>query len=168
MKFKNLFVAIMLSTASAGAFAYDAQVNFNGEVLDQTCTINSAVSGANINVTLDTIGVSALTNAGDWAGNKKFTIQLTNCTAATTTVKWEQMVNVDNTTGTLKNTAIGGSNASIRVLNDDLSPVDMAADIGRTITGATANLDYYAQYYASAAPVTPGQVTTFGYITLTY
>lgn len=168
MSFNKIFVATVLSTASAGAFAYDAQVNFNGEVLAQTCEINGAVTGANIDVVLDTIGVNALANAGDWAGNKKFTIQLTNCTAATTTVKWEQMINVDSATGALKNTAVGGSSALIRVLNADLSPVDMAADPGRTITGPTAALDYYAQYYAATGPATPGLVTTFGYITLVY
>jgi major type 1 subunit fimbrin (pilin) len=168
LQMKKLFVAMLLSTASAGALAYDAQVSFDGEVLDQTCTINGAASGASINVVLDTIGVNALANAGDWAGNKKFTIALTNCSGATTTVKWEQMVNVDSITGALKNTVVGGTNALIRVLNDDLSPVDMAADTGRTITGAAADLDYYAQYYASVVPVTAGQISTFGYVTLTY
>ena len=33
---KKPFVAVLLSAASASAFAYDAQVNFEGEVLDQT------------------------------------------------------------------------------------------------------------------------------------
>ncbi|WP_095147877.1 fimbrial protein [Pseudomonas sp. Irchel s3a18] len=166
---KKLFVAMLLSTASAGAFAYDTQVNFDGEVTDQTCQISGPGGlGGSINVALDTIGVSALTTVGSWAGNKKFTIQLTNCTAATTTVKWEQMVNVDATTGALKNTAAGGSNALIRVLNDDQTPVNMAADTGRTFTTAAADLDYYAQYYASVVPVTAGLVSTFGYVTLTY
>ncbi|MNR66496.1 hypothetical protein D3C85_1900130 [compost metagenome] len=56
----------------------------------------------------------------------------------------------------------------IRVLNDDQTPVNMAADTGRTFTTAAADLDYYAQYYASVVPVTAGLVSTFGYVTLTY
>jgi major type 1 subunit fimbrin (pilin) len=165
---KKLFVAVLLSAASASAFAYDTQVNFEGEVLDQTCQINGAASGGTINVTLDGIGLTTLAAAGDWAGNKKFTIAFTGCTGATTNVKWEPMVNVDSETGALMNTTVGGSNALIRVLNADQTPIDMTADAGRTITGAEGELDYYAQYYAKVAPVTAGVISTYGYITLTY
>jgi P pilus assembly protein, pilin FimA len=166
---KKLLVAAILSSASFGAFAYDAQVNFNGEVVDQTCKINGSASPATVTITLDKVGVSAFKSAGDWAGNKLFTLKLTECTAATTTVKWEPMVNVDSATGALKNTTTtNGSNVQVRVLNDDYSPINMTQDAGRTFSGASANLDYYAQYYAKVVPATAGQVATYGYITLTY
>lgn len=168
MKMNKLLICMFLSSASFGAFAYDAQVNFSGEVIGQTCMINGSASAGTTDVVLDKISTSSLQKAGDWAGNKKFTLALTNCTGATTTVKWEPMVNVDPATGALINTAAGGSNAQIRVLNDDFTAIDLTADAGRSITGPSGNLDYYAQYYAKTAPVTAGQVSTYGYVTLTY
>ncbi|MNZ27556.1 fimbrial-like adhesin protein SfmF [compost metagenome] len=169
MKIKSkLLAAALLSTASVGAFAYDAQVNFDGLVTDQTCDINgTSVRPAQINVVLPTIGVSALPTVGSWAQNTKFTIKLANCTAASTTVHWEPMVNVDSDTGALKNTA-AGTNAQLRVLDSNYTPIDMRSDAGITFSGTSKDLDYYAQYYANVVPVTAGVLSTYGYITLTY
>ncbi|MCY1415191.1 hypothetical protein D9M71_306640 [compost metagenome] len=119
-------------------------------------------------MTLPTIGVGALPTVGSWAQNTKFTIQLTNCTAASTTVHWEPMVNVDSATGALKNTNAGGTNAQLRVLDSNYTPIDMRSDAGITFSGTSKDLDYYAQYYAKVVPATTGVLSTYGYITLTY
>jgi P pilus assembly protein, pilin FimA len=152
---------------SSGVFAYDAQINFNGELTAETCTINgSAANPAMINVSLKTVGQSALLSVGSWAMNTPFVLSFTNCPASTTVI-WSPMQNVDATTGALINT-IAGTNAQIRVLDDEYKAVNMNADVGRTFTGGAADLKYYAQYYAKEVPVVTGQIKTFGYITLAY
>ncbi|QRY79076.1 type 1 fimbrial protein [Pseudomonas sp. PDNC002] len=165
---KKLLIAALLSTASVGAFASDAQVNFDGEVGDDTCLINGSSSLSIIDVTLAKISKSALKNVGDWAQNTPFSLELTNCTAASTTVRWEPFINVDATTGALINQEVGGSNAQIRVLDAAYNPINMNNDLGITFTGASKTLNYFAQYYAKVVPVTTGLVKTYGLVTLTY
>ncbi|MBD9631774.1 fimbrial protein [Pseudomonas sp. PDM19] len=164
----KLLVAGMLSTlVGTPAFAYDAQVEINGQVLDESCTINgSSVAPATINVSLPSINKNALNKVGDWAMNTPFTLKLTNCPSSVKVV-WEKMANVDSATGALVNT-VAGTNAQLRVLDDAFAPINLNADTGRTVTGGAADLVYYGQYYAKVAPVTPGELRTFGYITLQY
>ncbi|MFS2124593.1 fimbrial protein [Pseudomonas sp. Pseusp97] len=166
MKHNPILVLLWLA-ASSSAFAYDTQINFSGSFINSTCKINGGAIPASMTVTLGRAEARKFGAAGDTQMNKDFTISLSDCTAATTTVKWDNMVNVDASTGALKNTVSGGSNIQIRVLNGT-APVNMASDSGRSFTGTSAQLVYTAQYYAKTVPVTPGQVSTFGTITLSY
>lgn len=166
MKIKILAVTCALAF-SVGAHAYDAQINFNGRILNSTCKINSAVTPTSMSVPLVDAEARDFIGAGSTQKNTDFTIALSECTATTTTVKWDNMANVDSTTGALINTAAGGSNVQIRVLNG-ATPINMVADTGRSFTGASASLTYTAQYYAKTVPVTPGLVSTYGTISLIY
>jgi major type 1 subunit fimbrin (pilin) len=168
---KKLLVAAILSSASVGAFAYDAQVNFNGEVLDQTCEVNGKSDGsAVVNVTLPTVNKSALAGAESWAGNTPFTFSLSNCPVSATTAKWEITGQVDSA-GTLTNTTAGGTNATVRLLDPNNSYININTDAGYKFTPAadgSATLKYMAQYYSKAGSATAGKLQTVGYWTLTY
>lgn len=166
---KKLLVAAILSSASVGAFAYDAQVNFNGEVLDQTCQVNGTVSPAVLDVTLPKVNKSALAGAESWAGNTPFTFNLSNCPVSKTTAKWEITGQVDSA-GTLINT-VAGTNATVRLLDPNNNYININTDAGYTFTPAadgSATLKYMAQYYSKAGSATAGQLKTVGYWTLTY
>lgn len=167
---KKLLVAAILSSASVGAFAYDAQVNFNGEVLDQTCTVNGKSDGsAVVNVTLPKVNKSSLAGADSWAGNTPFTFSLTNCPVSATKAKWEITGQVDSA-GTLINT-VAGTNATVRLIDPNNSYININTDAGYSFTPAadgSATLKYMAQYYSKAGSATAGQLQTVGYWTLTY
>lgn len=165
---KRVLVAGVLTVFASGAFAYDAQVNIGGLVTTNSCKINNSTTGpVSINVPLSSINTSALPSVGSWAQNTKFVVSLTDCPGAVNVV-WEKFANVDETTGALINTMAGGTNAQIRVLDGTFTPIDMNKDTGVQVTTASADLPYYAQYYAKVAPVTPGKISTFGYISLYY
>ncbi|HEF4761904.1 TPA: type 1 fimbrial protein [Pseudomonas putida] len=168
---KKILVAALLTTASFGAFAYDAQVNFSGLVLDQTCQINGQLGQALMNVTLPTVNKSALTTASSWAGNTPFKFDLTNCPVSATSAKWEVTSLVDATAdGTLKN-SVAGTNATLRLLDPIGTPININTDLGYAFTPAadgSYTLNYTAQYFSKAGAATAGQLKTVGYMTLTY
>jgi len=166
---KKLIVAAMFSTASVGAFAFDAQVNFNGEVLDQTCEVNGKQGQAVVDVTLPKVNKSALAGADSWAGNTPFTFNLTNCPVSATKAKWEVTGQVDSA-GTLINT-VAGTNATVRLIDPANNYININTDAGYSFTPAadgSATLKYMAQYYSKAGSATAGQLKTVGYWTLTY
>jgi major type 1 subunit fimbrin (pilin) len=98
--------------------------------------------------------------------NTPFTLALTGCPDPVKVV-WEPSSTVDATTGALVNT-IAGTNAQVRVLDSTATPINLSSDPGVTVTGGAANLKYFGQYYAKEVPVTPGKISTYGYITLEY
>lgn len=166
---KKLLVAALLSTASVGAFAYDAQVNFDGEVLDQTCQVNGVLGQAVVNVTLPKVNKSALTAAQSWAANTPFQFTLSNCPITPTKAKWEITPQVD-AAGTLINT-VAGTNATVRLLDPNGQYINIQTDAGYSFTPDTtgaATLNYMAQYYSQAGNATAGVLKTVGYWTLTY
>ncbi|WP_152220064.1 fimbrial protein [Pseudomonas sp. SCB32] len=166
---KKLLVAAILSSASVGAFAYDAQVNFNGEVLDQTCQVNGTTQPAVLDVNLPKVNKSSLAGAESWAGNTPFTFNLTNCPVSATKAKWEITGQVDSA-GTLTNT-VAGTNATIRLIDPANNYININTDAGYSFTPAadgSATLKYMAQYYSKAGSATAGQLKTVGYWTLTY
>lgn len=166
---KKLLVAAILSSASVGAFAYDAQVNFNGEVLDQTCEVNGNTGTTVVDVTLPKVNKSALAGAESWAGNTPFEFTLSNCPVSSTTAKWELTGQVDDA-GTLVNT-VAGTNATVRLLDPNGNFININTDAGYNFTPAadgSATLKYMAQYYSKAGSATAGPLQTVGYWTLTY
>ncbi|PJI48562.1 MAG: ferrous iron transporter B [Pseudomonas sp.] len=166
---KKLLVAAILSSASVGAFAYDAQVNFTGQVLDQTCEVNGKQGAAVVDVTLPTVNKSALAGAESWAGNTPVNFNLTNCPVSATTAKWEITGQVDSA-GTLANT-VAGTNATVRLLDPTGAAININTDTGYKFTPAadgSYSLKYLAQYYSKAGSATAGKLQTVGYWTLTY
>lgn len=67
---------VMMMLSPVAAQAADGKVTFNGEVIENTCT----VVNKDKTVTLPTVQRSALSSAGETAGVVPFTIDLTSCT----------------------------------------------------------------------------------------
>ncbi|MCY1265863.1 S-fimbrial protein subunit SfaA precursor [compost metagenome] len=171
MKKLHAAVALVALGLGSNAFAYDALVNFNGEVTDQTCKIDGSDSAVTKTVNLPTVSVNALANVGDWAGRTPFNFQLTDCSSARATAHFEPGPTIDTGNGNLNNQASGGSNAQIQLLNDGFTPINLATNTGsQTVdtSSGSATLQYYAQYYAKVAPATAGLVTSSVYMTLDY
>ncbi|MCY1415068.1 Major fimbrial subunit SMF-1 [compost metagenome] len=166
MKIKALGAMIIAGAAlgSQGVFAADGTINFKGNVLAQTCTINGG--NASFDVTLPDVSASTLAVAGNVAGNTPFTIELTNCTPAAGNVHtfFEAGSTTNLATGNLMLTdAVPASNVEIQLLNGaDQSEIKAGfADAAQNSTAVALNsgsatLSYSAQYIAVGGGAIPG------------
>lgn len=176
-------VAAAATLASHGAHAADGTITINGTVSDTTCSINGVAAGsaANVTATLPTVPASALAGVGAVAGTSNLgdiKLSLSGCSGAATkaVARFENGPTVDQSTGYLVNqaSATPAKNVEVRLLNANLQPINITnnanndlATTGATITGGTAVLNYFAQYYATGA-AQPGSVNTTVQYTMQY
>jgi major type 1 subunit fimbrin (pilin) len=165
----RLFAIAVLAAATSAANAADGTITFNGLVTDKTCDITTP-QGKDFTVTLPTVAKSSLPAAGSTAGRTPFTISLSQCSAGDVATYFEPGASVDFGSGRLLNQAAANAagNVQIQLLgsNNQFLPV-LAAGSGSAqansqwVTVAadgSANLNYYAEYYATAA-ASAGEVT---------
>ncbi|MCL7715580.1 fimbrial protein [Stenotrophomonas mori] len=174
----NVMAAVMLAAAPLVASAADGTITFNGKVTDKTCTI-STPGGKDFAVNLPTVSQSALATAGAVAGRTPFAINLSQCSAGKVATYFEPGQTVDFNTGRLLNqaSADAATNVQLQLLgsNNQFLPIkgagaDLAQSNSQWVTvgdDGSADLDYYAEYYATAA-ATPGDVTSSVKYTIIY
>jgi major type 1 subunit fimbrin (pilin) len=168
---RKALAIVLLATASSAQFANaaDGTINFNGELVNQTCTISvdGVVSPAIATVTLPTISTGLLTAPGQVEGQTGFNIQLSNCvgTATTAAAFFNSGATVDPISGNLKNMTGTASNVQLQLVDQQGGGVIQAGNTNQIInttrnaidgTGA-ANMPYAVQYVATGA-TTPGTV----------
>lgn len=166
---KKIILITSLFTVMAGAnSAGAATINFTGKITDVSCT--AAVSnGTGADITLPTVGKEDLNKAGATAGNIPFTINLTACSKAGTTIAgtqpkasvyFEPGQYVNATTGRLINsgkTAGDAQNVELEILEGGTSgtPIKLGsqeqlANLKQTqLIGGAAQLNYAVRYYAT-------------------
>ncbi|QRY80302.1 type 1 fimbrial protein [Pseudomonas sp. PDNC002] len=163
---KRILLAAVLSSLTVGAFANDVQIEVDGSALPASCKINGTHGTAQISVKLPKVSIQSLSTAGSWSANTRFTLHLTDCPVGTI-VAWSAPDLMDPASGGLRNALSTGTNAQVRVLNEDFSPVDLAKDAGRTVSDAESEeLTYYLQYYAKDVPVVQGAFKSSARVTL--
>nr|WP_181716730.1 type 1 fimbrial protein [Psychrobacter sp.]QJS05751.1 pilus assembly protein, pilin FimA, ferrous iron transporter B [Psychrobacter sp.] len=173
---KTLLALPLLLLATSSVFAADGTITINGQVTDKTCTVNAGTT-KDFTVTLPTVSQSVLAVAGNTAGRTPFTINLTGCTAGSKVATYfEPGATVDFNTGRLNNATGTATNVQVQLLgsNNTAIPV-LAAGAGGLQTSSqlvavadgSANLNYYAEYYATGAS-TPGTVATTVKYTIIY
>lgn len=191
MNMKPALLATALAIAGGVlAFAPAAQavqspngtIAFNGKVVANTCVITvtggsaSAAGGAgNGTVTLPTVYTTAFTGIGSVTGVTPFSISLTGCDSsfATAQTLWIPGGNLSATGGRLTNTS--NSTVDVQLLNGsgtamDLSKGTAVAQGSQSVSfsAGSATLNYSAQYYATAATVNAGGVSTSTQFTVIY
>lgn len=166
---KIALIIALAAAATTSLHAADGTITINGLVTDKTCDIVTP-AGKDFTVSLPTVSKSTLSAAGNVAGRTPFQINLANCSAGKVATYFEPGVNVDFNTGRLLNAdTAGAKNINVQLLgsNNLFIPVvakgaSGAQDNSQWITvadGAGADLNYYAEYYATGA-ATAGQVKT--------
>lgn len=155
----------------ANANAVDGSVTFNGKVVNQTCTVITGKKDQTVK--LPTVQSSSLATPKSTAGETPFTISLTGCNTKNTSgisqVKaffLPNATNVNETTHNLINIATNSpaTNVQVQLLNKDLSVIKVGENItdqnvtgtdindaGKTDGTVTAELKYFARYYATSA-----------------
>ncbi|WP_339524040.1 fimbrial protein [Pseudomonas sp. EL_65y_Pfl2_R96] len=172
MNRKALALAILVSATGAQfANAADGTINFNGELVNQTCTIavDGVVTPAVATVTLPTISTSLLTTAGQAEGRTGFNIQLTDCVGAATTAAafFNSGSTVDPVSGNLNNMTGTATNVQLQLVDAQGDTIIKAGNTNQktqttrnTIDGTgSANMPYAVQYFATGA-TTPGTVVS--------
>lgn len=166
---KIILAASALALGSVAAHAADGTITINGMVTDQTCAINGGTG--DIAVTLPTVGTSTLAAAGQTAGRTPFTISLTDCSDGDVATYFEPGANT-NADGYLNNTG-DATNVQVQLLGDNNEVIKVLAGAVQnnsqvvTVDSGSANLNYYAQYYATS-PATAGTVETAVQYTIVY
>lgn len=156
------FAACAVAASSLNAFAADGTINFEGEVSNQTCSIEGSAGATNKTVVMNRVAATSMRAAGQTAGLKDFTMSLTGCTGSRALVRFEPGSTVDVATGNLKNQATtDASNVQIQLLNANQQQINLQTNDGSletAITDQVATLKFYTQYVAVGAAATAGAV----------
>ena len=163
------FAALAPNQASAA----DGTINITGSVNASTCKINGANSPATVNVTLPTVSTTSLSAAGTTAGRTAFALALSNCGSLTKAQTFFEPGPTIMADGNLKNASGTATGVEVQLLNSDFSAINLAGTASTqnsqqvALTSGTGNLNYYAQYFATAA-AGAGNVTTSVQFTMLY
>lgn len=174
---KLALIAALSVVGIANAQAADGTITINGLVTDKTCDIVTP-AGKDFTVTLPTVSKQTLAAAGNVAGRTPFQIKLANCSEGKVATYFEPGATVDFNTGRLLNQdATGAKNVNVQLLgsNNQVIPVLAAGANGAQANSqwvdvakaGSADLNYYAEYYAIGAS-TAGKVNTSVQYTIIY
>ncbi|MCF3128015.1 MULTISPECIES: fimbrial protein [Acinetobacter] len=174
---KLALIAALSVVGIANAQAADGTITINGLVTDKTCNIVTP-AGKDFTVTLPTVSKQTLAAAGNVAGRTPFQIKLANCSEGKVATYFEPGATVDFNTGRLLNQdASGAKNVNVQLLgnNNQVIPVLAAGANGAqansqwvdVAAAGSADLNYYAEYYATGAS-TAGKVNTSVQYTIIY
>jgi major type 1 subunit fimbrin (pilin) len=169
--------------ATAGAIpvaqATDGTINITGSVVSQTCKVegNDFGTPATKAVPLAPVLATDLAVAGNTAQKTPFSLAITNCDSALTSVQaYFSGANIDPSTGNL--TLSGGASATnvqIQLLNASgaVMPLNGATATAQNsqvvaLSGGAATLDYSAQYVAVGGAATAGAANTSVQFTMNY
>ncbi|MEQ4925387.1 fimbrial protein [Proteus hauseri] len=154
----SLITALLFTAASTNIMAADGKITFTGEVVKQSCTVDSGDKDKK--VSLPKVSSTSLKALGDITGTTPFTIELSNCDASETITDVGLSFvgpNIDLATKTLNTAGIGGTtaeNVNIALYNQDDSFIQLGLEhesqnVSYTkITSDKAQLNYFAKYYA--------------------
>ncbi len=157
-KLSMVALGLMLAAAQVNAAeASDGTINFTGNIASQTCTVSVNGGGSTATVTLPKVASSILSTSGQTAGNTRFTMALSNCSATTGDVYayFEQGANV-NADGRLTNTGTA-TNVDLQLLDSGNGVLNAGSTEQTTspktvaLTAGAGTLTYSAQYYATGA-----------------
>lgn len=165
-KVSIISLGLLLAAAQVNAAeASDGTINFTGQIESQTCTVSLNGGTSTGSVELPTVSSSLLKTPGQTAGNTRFTIDLSDCSAQTGDVfaYFEQGANVNaegrlTNTGTAKNVDLQLLDSASKALNAG-STDQTASPTTAALNAGAATLTYAAQYYATDA-ATSGTVAS--------
>lgn len=154
----------------------DGTITITGTVIPQTCKVDGNAAGTpdNISVQLPDVLTSQLASAGAVAGNKPFSITVSGCDSALTSVQTYFTGSNIDASGRLNNLGSAG-NVQVELLNSNSDPMALdGADataqgslpVNLDGTGG-ATLNYSAQYYATGQS-SAGDVNTSVAFTMVY
>lgn len=157
---KTLLSVTLIAGFGIAAFApqtarADGTITFTGKVVANTCTfnVNGGGPGGSGAVALPVVFTSALTTAGNVAGNKPFNIVVAGCDPNLTSVQEQFSGTNVLADGNLKNTG-SASNVEVQLLSGTTTVINLNTNANSpvgTLASGGVTLSYSAQYYATGA-----------------
>ncbi|WON76638.1 fimbrial protein [Serratia sp. UGAL515B_01] len=140
-------------------------IRFQGEVIDQTCTIDINGNGPDPLIILPTVIASTLDQAGKTSGSTAFILNLTGCTASANPTILKTTFLADNLTaqGHIANTGTA-TGVTLQIVDPiyPTRPLKLNGEVSSTYTvlgeNATSSSHTYAVEYVAEAATTPGTV----------
>lgn len=174
----RIFAVLLAAAATQSAFASDGTINFNGELVASTCTVNvnGTVGPTAATVTLPKVSAAQLKTAGAVAGQTGFNVTLSACTGTSTKAAafFEAGAGVDPLTQNLKVSG-GATNVQLQLVDatngnvikaGDFSQATLTTKVTKNATGNT--ILPYAVQYISTGVATAGLVNSTVTYSITY
>lgn len=169
--FLNAAAFAVVGLLSQGAFAQDGTINFEGEIVDATCSVSP--KSQNMTVPLGKVKSSVLAAAGSSSTPSKFTIELLDCDPAKATVTFSGPPDsADNSLLRLAGGLVGTTQATnVAVEIGDSSgvkiPLGTASREYAVLQGANS-LQFQAKYVSVNGGATPGIANATAQFTVAY
>ncbi|KMZ12412.1 type 1 fimbriae major subunit FimA [Candidatus Burkholderia humilis] len=170
-KLNKILLAFFVTTAAGSVFAADANLNFTGQILAASCSVDS--SSANQTIDLGSAYVGTFASVGSISNAKAFNINLNNC-SANAKVSMNVTGTMDSVVSVLKNTG-SATGVGIQLLSASAvgSTTGTPITLNSTISVGTVNasnamtIPFAAQFYRLGT-MTAGSVTTTATVNFTY
>jgi major type 1 subunit fimbrin (pilin) len=169
---EGLVLSAMLAAILAEpAYSADATVNFSGQFLPASCTVDS--STANQTVNLQNASVSDFSAVGSTKNATAFNVKLTDCNAGTK-VTMTTSGTIDTAPSVLKNTG-SATQVGVQLLlaasvgSTSGTPITLnsALDLGAVDASNAMTVPLVAQFYRLGT-MTPGTVAATATLSFTY
>lgn len=169
---KTIIVAAITTSAAltmSNTFAAAGTVNFNGEIIDAACTVDTG--SASQTVKLGRYSKSELKASGDKTVGTKFSIVLADCpeTVTSATIKFDG--SADKTNSNLLAVTGGATGVAINLMTADHQDLPLAGVNSHTYTLSNSEsntLDFYAQYKATSNDVGVGPANGVANFSVSY
>ncbi|MFD1804377.1 fimbrial protein [Mixta tenebrionis] len=169
-RFNKISLGMTLLFASASVLAYDGTVNFNGEIIDNTCRL-SLDGGPSLVVPMGSVNKSSFTGVGSTASTTEFVLTLSECPAGVARVKFDGAgYEGNNDVLALSPSANAATGVAIQLYdqNMDRLPLFRASSAYEMQADVDNPLRFYASYIAMNQNVTPGTANAVATFTMNY
>ncbi|AUX92162.1 fimbrial protein [Mixta gaviniae] len=170
-RFNQAALAMALLFSSASALAYDGTVNFNGEIIDNTCIISLGNGSNSLVVPMGSVNKSSFTGTGSIASTTQFALVMTNCPAVNASVKFDGPTYEGDQNVLALNPGAGvATGVGIQLYDKDMAalPLFTASNPYQLKEGEDNIMRFYASYIAMAGSVTAGPANAVATFTVNY
>ncbi|WP_241622423.1 fimbrial protein [Rosenbergiella australiborealis] len=169
-----LFMLIASFSLISSVPAADSVITITGQLKDNMCTVS--VGGDGFTVNLNTYATKNFNSVGNTSGTVPFSITLSNCGSAVSTVKINITGTTDSANATLLKTSTDTGYATgigVQILDSSQTIVQPNQDSSSlsaiTLTANQTNvITYYARMVSTASPVGAGTVSATANFTLQF
>ena len=170
-RFNKITLGMAVLFASASALAYDGTVNFNGEIIDNTCTVTLGSGGNSLIVPMGSVNKSSFTGKGSVASTTQFVLTMNECPAVNARVKFDGPTYEGDSQVLALNAGAGvATGVGIQLYDQNMTalPLFTPSNPYQLQENVDNELKFYASYIAMASTVTAGPANAVATFTMNY
>ncbi|MEQ4531277.1 MAG: fimbrial protein [Mixta sp.] len=170
-RFNKISLGMTVLFVSASTLAYDGTVNFNGEIIDNTCTVSMSNGSNSLVVPMGSVNKSSFTGKGSIASTTQFVLTLKDCPAINARVKFDGPTYEGDEAVLALNPGAGvATGVGIQLYDQNMTalPLFNPSSPYALEEGVDNDLKFYASYIAMASSVTAGPANAVATFTMNY